>query len=322
MQLNDNNELQNVISMMRLRSYSILTRNASIEELMGAYLWNIRVGAALFPLIQCLEVTLRNAIHNAATQKFGNSSWFDQLAKLAGNDYFAAYLRGNPDDEAKFYRNGVTRGSRNGRKRWTSKHESMLAEAKRRLTKKNKPHAADGIVAELMFGFWAGLFERNYNDLPTKRRLWPDLEPEVFPNLEGSERRHSEIFQVIKRINDLRNRVAHHEPIWKDSAVSDKATAISQLNKSIDDMLFIISGISAEKVKMLHESGLEGAARAVCSKDSLDFYVTGRLSKNTSIRRLKRDLRRHIDGKSNYPMTFSNGDRETVVLSLGFKSIT
>ena len=67
---------------------------------------------------------------------------------------------------------------------------------------------------------------------------------------------------------------------------------------------------------MLHESGIEGMARAICRKETLDFYLTGRISKDVSLRRLKRDLLRYIDGKSLFPLSYNYAGKETVFLNL------
>ncbi|HDG1673092.1 TPA: Abi family protein [Kluyvera cryocrescens] len=304
------------VSQARLKTYIALTNNASLGECIGAYVWNKRVGAALFPLLQCLEVTLRNGVNNAASAHFGTPAWFDSLTKLAGHDYYHAFIAQYPHLVNNFYRKGVSTGSRKNKKIWTSRHESMLYQAKDKLSKASKPLHADAIVAELMLGFWVGMFEKNYHDLNNANRLWPHLEPVVFPNLLPSERRHGEVHKKLIPIKALRNRVAHHEPIWKHATVGNSVTAIKMLTQIIDDIVFIINGISRERAEMLHESGIEGAARAICRKESLDFYLAGRVSKEISLRRLKRNVLRHIDGKSLFPFSYNNAGKETVILNL------
>ena len=315
MQPHNNIAIEAYISKARLKSYIALTDNATLGECIGAYVWNKRVGAALFPLLQCLEVTLRNGIHNAASAHFNNSAWFEPLTKLAGHDYFNSFMIQYPHLSNDFYRKSVSTGSRKNKKIWTSRHESMLKQAKEKLNSGHKPQHADAIVAELMFGFWVGMFEKNYHDLKTSDRLWPNLEPMVFPNLLPSERRHGSVHKKLLPIKELRNRVAHHEPIWKHVSVGNGVAAIKMLTAIIDDIVFLINGISRERAEMLHESGIEGMARAICRKDSLDFYLTGRISKEISLRRLKRDLLRHIEGKSLFPFSFSNAGKETVIIN-------
>ncbi len=315
MQRHNNLAVEAYISPARLKTYIALTNNATLGECIGAYVWNKRVGAALFPLLQCLEVTLRNGVHNAASVHFNNPAWFDPLTKLAGHDYFNSFMIQYPNLLNNFYRKGISSGSRKNKKVWTSRHESMLFQAKEKLSKAGKPHHADAIVAELMLGFWVGMFEKNYRNLTVSDRLWPHLEPVVFPNLLPSERRHGDVHNRLLPVKALRNRVAHHEPVWKHATVRNSAAAIKMLTAIIDDVVFLVNGISRERGEMLHESGIEGMARAICRKESLDFYLTGRISKDISPRRLKRDLLRHIDGKSLFPLSYNNAGKETVILN-------
>ncbi|ELY3759819.1 Abi family protein [Cronobacter universalis] len=315
MQLHNNLAIEAYISKARLKTYIALTNHATLEECIGAYVWNKRVGAALFPLLQCLEVTLRNGIHNAASAHFNNPAWFDPLTKLAGHDYFNSFMLQYPHLVNDFYRKNISSGSRKNKRVWISRHESMLKQAKEKLKSSHKPQHADAIVAELMLGFWVGMFEKNYHALNSSDRLWPHLESVVFPNLLPSERRHGDILNKLLPIKDLRNRVAHHEPIWKHASVGNSVAAIKMLMTLIDDIVFLINGISRERADMLHESGIEGMARAICRKESLDFYLAGRISKEISLRRLKRDMLRHIEGKSLYPLSFCNANKETIILN-------
>ena len=50
-------ELAEFISEPRIKSYRVLTSNSSMAANLGAYLWNKQASAALYPLMQCLEIT-------------------------------------------------------------------------------------------------------------------------------------------------------------------------------------------------------------------------------------------------------------------------
>lgn len=270
LQPNDYTAIEASVSSIRLKTYKTLTRNGTIEECIGAYLWNKRVGAALFPLMQCLEVSLRNAIHASAARHFGTPDWFDRLTKLAGNDYYLAFINKKPQLAPDFYRNGLSSGSRKNKKIWLSRHENMLVQAKKKLKDAGKPLAADAIIAELMLGFWVGLFERNYFQLNSTTRLWPHLESIVFPNLLPSQRRYGAIYQIFHPVKEIRNRLAHHEPLWKHTSVSSAAAAINRLTEIINNILMLIRGLSSERADLLYETGLEGIARKVCCQEMLD----------------------------------------------------
>ena len=295
MQAIDLSNLEIYISKPRLQSYSTLTGTSDLKGLSGAYLWNKRVSAAVYPIIQCLEVSLRNSIHKEASTHFNAPDWFDQITKLAGHTKFNAYLTSRPNDTSKLYRNGGSSGPRTGKKIWTSNHEQMLKRAKNKLLKDGKRASPDAVVAELMFGFWVGLFEGHYSDILSNTLLWPHLERKVFPNLAASTARHQIIKVKLEAIKALRNRLSHHEPVWKSRGVHSSQDAILYLNDIVNDLILIIGGISNDRARVLVESGVVNYFRGICSEECLRYYiVTGGEPRRLDRRRLKRELTKSL----------------------------
>lgn len=76
-------EPRRLITQSRLSSYSTSIATENDAQLFGAYNWNLAVVGAFYPLLQIIEVSLRNAISNAAKLKAEqagiNSFWFDNL---------------------------------------------------------------------------------------------------------------------------------------------------------------------------------------------------------------------------------------------------
>jgi hypothetical protein len=62
------------------------------------------------------------------------------------------------------------------------------------------------LVAELNLGFWRYLLDKR-ND----RRLWRRGLYRAFPAFTGSR---ADVYKVVMDLNNLRNRIAHHEPIF------------------------------------------------------------------------------------------------------------
>jgi hypothetical protein len=58
--------INQLISNKRLESYKAVFHCSNEAELIGAYLWNIEVCSALYPLLTSTEVTLRNSIDHAS----------------------------------------------------------------------------------------------------------------------------------------------------------------------------------------------------------------------------------------------------------------
>lgn len=69
------------------------------------------------------------------------------------------------------------------------------------------------VVAELNFGFWTGLLANRYH-----QRLWVPALHAAFPYLTGSRR---ELHRKQESLRKLRNRIAHHEPIFARGLAED-----------------------------------------------------------------------------------------------------
>lgn len=317
MQAQELSDIEASISASRLRSYALLTGNPRDKaQLIGAYQWNKRVSSALYPILQCLEVSLRNAIHEAATAHFGTPDWFDPVTKRAGDDFFAADMKRNPHKQGRYYRNGVSRGSKKGYRIWHSHHENMLADARKKLARARKGALADSIIAELTFGFWVGLFVKQYSDLKTTDRLWPHLEKKVFPHLAPADRRHSNIQRKLDAIKSLRNRLSHHEPVWKMGNVSGPADAISDLTRIVEDILFLIEGMSPSRYKLLVQSGKVAYFRGVCCEETLNHYLSGISWQKIDKRQLKRVVERSVRQPLVNPIVVTNGARPKFLVDL------
>lgn len=84
-----------------------------------------------------------------------------------------------------------------------------------------KTNKTEDIVATLTFDFWSNLFRSEYD-----RSLWQTHMHTVLPNTKITRKQFK---KIAKDINDLRNRIAHHEPIHFFN--------ISQWHKKIMDVL-------------------------------------------------------------------------------------
>lgn len=174
------------VSTTRLESYRP-PAGTDLEMLVN-YLWNLELNEALFPSLHAAEISFRNSIHAAVSAHYGTEFWFDQP-----DVFLASQLKG-------------------------------IQRARRKLTDAKKQHTAGRIVAELTFGFWVSLFydpyERQMSGQPTNQLSWhdrnnrPALLLAAFPYLTRRYRSRGQVEERYKQIRDLRNRAAHHEPIW------------------------------------------------------------------------------------------------------------
>lgn len=86
-----------------------------------------------------------------------------------------------------------------------------IADAKAFLTKRNESVSPGKIVAELSFRFWVALFASKYHS------LWKtDLARLFTPRLVQVD-----LHDDLDRLRTLRNRIAHHEPVFNRKLMDD-----------------------------------------------------------------------------------------------------
>ena len=139
------NSLLASISEPRFSIYQVETDSADYQNGFAKYVWNIALSESLYPALQCVEVAIRNSIHNAVSRKYSNYDWFDCVLV---------------DPEATFLR-------------------SVREEVQR---KRGKASSPDDIISALTFGFWTGLFRSNYEQVLWPQLLeevFPYVPPEI-----------------------------------------------------------------------------------------------------------------------------------------------
>lgn len=178
--------LERTLSLDRLSTYRAVM--ATPEMALHLYAWNTAVSAAFYGPLQALEVALRNAFHQALVPVYG-LHWYDN--PLAGLTPVAC---------------------------------ARIAEAKQKLQDNRKPVTPPGVVAELSFGFWERLLSRgpggNRNYEVT---LWRPALHRAFPY---ARRPRTEVHRPLPGLRDLRNRIAHHEPIFAHDLAADYRTIL------------------------------------------------------------------------------------------------
>jgi hypothetical protein len=110
----------------RLAPYLKAARRHGIRP-ESLYLWNLQVSEAFYAPLHCLEISLRNALHEQLRARYRRPDWW-QSAPLEKH------------------------------------HASKVDKAEDDLRRKGVHNpCADDIVAELSFGFWVSLLSRRYD---------------------------------------------------------------------------------------------------------------------------------------------------------------
>jgi hypothetical protein len=94
-----------------------------------------------------------------------------------------------------------------------------IDEARRRILEQRRPVTASRLVSELSFGFWRYMLSAHY-----EHTLWTPVLRHAFPHL--STHRRSDIAKPVERLNHLRNRIAHYEPIYPRRLDLDQRDAL------------------------------------------------------------------------------------------------
>lgn len=198
------------VSRYRLRRYRQAT--STKEAAVALYLWNVALCEALYPAIQFFEVALRNNTHEALAKLRGSGSqhnprWFMDFSFLGGTQQTQVLQALETLKRTKRHTLG------------------QEADA-------NFPREPQRVVAELPLGFWVSL----YSDYYTHRVVVP-IVAEVFPDGPRAivrDRRQDVISPRLREVQDLRNRVFHHEPIYHWTLLAGEQSLLARHERLIE----------------------------------------------------------------------------------------
>lgn len=178
--------ISNALSAARMSTYQNATAPAgTMLAALGLYGWNAEVSAGLLTPLHICEVAIRNAVAQALEAQYGARwPWSPGFERSLPNPAPPAY---NPTRDLR------------------------LARSKYATTGK--------VIPELKFAFWQHMFTSRH-DL----RLWTPHLRTVLPNLPVDSTiaaLRQQIFRDLESIRLLRNRIAHHEPIFTRNLAAD-----------------------------------------------------------------------------------------------------
>lgn len=180
------NDLESVISPPRFSRYLIET-GGNRDRAMQLYCWNSDVSAAFYYTLQFCELAIRNAAVEAIEAQFGGN-WHLSLG-------FRHTLPVPPP----------------GSRRYFAIRDLQACAS-------NLPTSGK-VVAELKFAFWGSLFVSAQDG-----RLWSPHLANIFPGLPhpiSVSHAREKLYNDIETIRKLRNRIAHHEPVFSRNLADD-----------------------------------------------------------------------------------------------------
>jgi len=293
-----NMNAQQLITSDRLDIY---TKHLKVkpDQAMAAYHWNKALAGAMLPALQCLEITLRNAIDlgirrsppPAATTLYETDhNWIFTLPRYMGNRAFR-----RPNERYKLARRGEEQDENgfaldmHGKRIIARKiHvETMIDNAKSEIVRLNKTLTPGRVISGLSFGFWTQLLTHHYENRPHQsfNLLWPHLTRVVFPHAPlGWDR--EKICDAFFKVKELRNRLSHHEAMWKfhyddpntgrpdyNNPVYGAQASCNLLRKHYADMIEMIGWMSSDRKANFLNHSANLRFYALCSVDGLNSYI-------------------------------------------------
>jgi len=175
-----------------------------LTQALRLYEWNVQVSGAFFESLSIVEIAVRNALSARLSEHHGS------LAGYWHDDPLGVLSPQAVDDVNK---------------------------ARRRVRELGRPESPGRVVAELSFSFWKFLLARRY-----EATLWTPHLRHAFPHLRPQSREH--VFAALETLNVVRNRVAHHEPIYRRDLNGDMLTLFRVLDWIEPDVRLWAASIS------------------------------------------------------------------------------
>lgn len=186
----------------------------------------LNTSAALMPIIAMLEICLRNEVYERLSGMFGNPDWLqdpplpfiwrDQernaIRKAIGQARRAAYGKQRHYQKKQLDNIAFPNGLPN-----TLRHKDRV---KRRQS--SIQITIGQLIAQLTLAFWKRLFSTDY-----EAALWERTLKKIFPDKRLGRAKIAENLEVIYQV---RNRIAHHEPLYGE-----------RLTSVVDSIEFIVS---------------------------------------------------------------------------------
>lgn len=174
------NDFEQTMSTERLQKY-VIACNGNTRKAMTLYRLNLKASQEMFTIVSCFEVALRNAIDSILTQRFGQHWLRDSISN-----------------------GGILSGSN------TRLTRNIITKAYNELQRRNS-YKPSKLLSTMEFGVWKYMFS------PAQYRATGQCLLQVFPNKPRSTRttqyNNTYLFNELDKVNSLRNRIAHHEPI-------------------------------------------------------------------------------------------------------------
>lgn len=203
-------DIVDYISEERLRTYEDHTDRR--ERAIALHNQTLQLGSSLMSMIALFELALRNSTNMRIIETFGDDSWLisgrntvpllqkEQNAIKTATKHAkkAAYAKLSYKEkgylDAFAFPGGVPLGTNHEQKANARQGLFVVSHGQ--------------VVSQTTFHFWKRLFSPEYSS-----SLWKPSIKKVFPN---KNLKRSDVSRSLEKVYAIRNRVAHHEPVYGD----------------------------------------------------------------------------------------------------------
>jgi hypothetical protein len=259
-----------------MNSYISVFNPADDIALMGCYLWNQQVSSAFHPLVATVEITLRNALDQALASYTGQSCWWSGSSLK-----YKTFVPGGPVPK-------VITNIKNGLQSARSK---AVTELKTRYNVTHPLPTPAQIISKTEFSVWENLLN---DELNGPGLLFPQYLGKVFKGKWPYTKSLKTLLfasDATKVTREFRNRMYHHEPVWKRYGVTTEAQALLHLQDKMARILSLLQLLQPECVRMLEKNGVINALQRVCTVAEIRRYQHMLEAKNVrSLRQMRRVL--------------------------------
>ncbi|WP_082008485.1 Abi family protein [Photobacterium gaetbulicola] len=285
------NILFDALSRPRIGAYRTYFGNSlSDEQLHGCYQWNESVSLSFFKVITLIEIVMRNRMHYALSNHYHQTQ--KQVVDNSGLPFrrwtFSQQRTSGSATSCNWYEAGVLNNFSLSKIHELTHHKRN----KQPLVGRRKP-SPDDVVSSLTFGFWSSLIDK------APAIAWAQVLGNIFPKHRATSagqwinaaHKQRLIFR-LQLIRDFRNRIAHHEPIWKlppllderpprqgqqravlQPATTNPSESIRRLRMIYSKHTELLRWMSQEIYDDLQASTLHKHILWLCSEEGLNAHI-------------------------------------------------
>ncbi|MCE6003395.1 Abi family protein [Acinetobacter junii] len=296
------NSTIDTLSVERLDSYKSYFNLNSYDESLNLYLWNDALASCFFKLISIFEVAFRNMIHSELSRMYSNNR---TQGNIFNNDWYIHLMNSgvlNPVSSNILKK--TTHITRRGN-----------------LVPKNPAPIPGKVIAAQTFGFWIKVIETTSASIN-----WKNI---FFNGLKGHFALHEtywdssaieDLLVRLEEVNELRNRIAHHEPLWKFTQIVQRRTgqviyqsaytpedSILRMQTLNQRMCLLLGWISQDRRSDYESSYYKRHFDWFCREKTIEIYKNNNFYNSINLSKGKRDLSKLMKNSCLLELTHKHG---------------